>query len=207
MPYYPVVEYGNRLPSTRCKPVAKMPHQARCCTSNNGWSDEDLSSLEPLDAIEDIPNPKVGFQPEQPPLEYSMMTRLQSHVLNIPWIMDDVFLCSPVPNNQITNKWGGPPDWVVLLEGGCESAQADTKTSTRLPIKEGCLYMPSSCIGNGTRLRPWPASSADLALARRRTGSRRRRMEQRWLLGGQRSGALEEGRERRTRVPPAEGEA
>jgi hypothetical protein len=27
-------------------------------------------------------------------------------------------------------------------------------------------------------------------------------MERRWLLGGRRSGALEEGRERRTRIPP-----
>ncbi len=78
-----------------------------------------------------------------------MMTRLQSHVLNIPWIMDDVFLCSPVPNEQFTNEWGGPPDWVVLQEGGSESLQADIKISTRLPIPEGCLHMDSSCIGNG----------------------------------------------------------
>jgi hypothetical protein len=56
-----------------------------------------------------------------PPLEYRMMTRLHAHVLNIPWIMDAVFLCSPVPNEQFTNEWGGPPDWVVLPEGDSES--------------------------------------------------------------------------------------
>jgi hypothetical protein len=84
-----------------------------------------------------------------PPREYSMMTRLQAHVLNIPWIMDDVFLCSLVPNEQFTNEWGGPPDWVVLLEGDSGSPQADIKKSTRLTIPEGCLHMDSSCIGNG----------------------------------------------------------
>ncbi len=85
-----------------------------------------------------------------------------------------------------------------------------------------CLHVESSCIGNGQpgerpdshaselrvawtgpptapRLRPWPAASADSARARRRTGGLRRRMERRWLLGGLRSGALEEGLERRTR--------
>jgi hypothetical protein len=63
-------------------------------------------------------------------------------------------------------------------------------------------------------VRPWcpdygprAAASAHLTRARRRTGSRRRRMEQRWVLGGPRSGALEEGRERRTRGHQADGEA
>ncbi len=74
-----------------------------------------------------------------------MMTSLQSHVLNIPWIMDDVFLCSPVPNKQFTNEW------VVLLEGALNLRRplADIKISTRLPIPEGCLHMDSSGIGNG----------------------------------------------------------
>jgi hypothetical protein len=44
------------------------------------------------------------------PLEsFRMMSRLHAHVLNIPWNEDDVFLCSPVPNEQFTNEWGGPP--------------------------------------------------------------------------------------------------
>jgi hypothetical protein len=51
-----------------------------------------------------------------------MMTCLpmQSLVLNIPWnpwIMDDVFLCSPVPNQQSTNECGGPPDWLGCRRG------------------------------------------------------------------------------------------
>ncbi len=50
-----------------------------------------------------------------------MMTSLQSHVLNIPWIMDDVFLCSPVPNKQFTNEWGGLGR---AAGGGSESPQA-----------------------------------------------------------------------------------
>ncbi len=29
MPYYHVVEFGNRLPSRKCKAVAKMPQQAQ----------------------------------------------------------------------------------------------------------------------------------------------------------------------------------
>ena len=78
-----------------------------------------------------------------------MMTSLHAHVLNIPWIMDDVFLCSPVPNEQFTNEWGGPPDWVVLPEGDSGSPNADIKISTRLPIPEGCLHMDTSCSGNG----------------------------------------------------------
>ena len=73
-------------------------------------------------------------------------TRLHTHVLNIPWIMDDEFLCS---GEQYTNEWGGPPDWVVLPEGDFGSPQADIKTSTRLPIQEGCLHMDTSCSGNG----------------------------------------------------------
>ena len=65
-----------------------------------------------------------------------------------------------------------------------------------------------------SRFRPWcfdcgpqAAASAHVTRARRRTGSRRRRMEQRCLLGGLRSGALEEGRERRTRGQRAGDEA
>jgi hypothetical protein len=81
-----------------------------------------------------------------PPREYRMMTRLHAHVLNIPWIMDDVYLCS---GEQHTNKWGGPPDWVVLPEGDSGSPNADIKISTRLPIPEGCLHMDTSCSGNG----------------------------------------------------------
>ena len=39
-----------------------------------------------------------------PPREYRIMTHLHAHVLNIHWTMDDVFLCSPVPNEQFTNE-------------------------------------------------------------------------------------------------------
>jgi hypothetical protein len=86
-----------------------------------------------------------------PPLEHPMMTSLQSHVLNIPWIMDDVFLCSPVPNEQLTNEWRGPPESRLgrAAGGGSGSLQADIKISTRLPIQEGCLHRDPSCIGNG----------------------------------------------------------
>jgi hypothetical protein len=66
MPYYHVVEFGNRLPSTKCKAVAKMPQQARCYPFNNGRNcggqlPADLPSLETMDPMEDIPNPKGGI--------------------------------------------------------------------------------------------------------------------------------------------------
>jgi len=60
---------------------------------------------------------------------------------------------------------------------------------------------------NGRDCGPQGAASAHVTRARRRTGSRRRRMEQRCLLGGLRSGALKEGRERRTQRQRADDEA
>jgi hypothetical protein len=63
MPHYHVVEFGNRLPSRRCKAVAIMPQPARYYPFNNGRNcggqiPEDLPALEPMDLMEDIPNPK-----------------------------------------------------------------------------------------------------------------------------------------------------
>jgi hypothetical protein len=70
MPHYHVIEFGNRLPSRMCKAVALMPQQARCYPYNDGRNcggeiPEDLPALVPMDPMEDIPNPKGVFQPEQ----------------------------------------------------------------------------------------------------------------------------------------------
>jgi hypothetical protein len=70
MPHYHVVEFGNRLPSRMCKAVALMQQQPRCYPYNDGRNcageiPEDLPALVPMDPMEDIPNPKGVFQPEQ----------------------------------------------------------------------------------------------------------------------------------------------
>jgi hypothetical protein len=85
-----------------------------------------------------------------------MMTRLQSesHVLNIPshtCSMDGVFLCSPVPNEQFTNVWGGPPDWVVLQEGDCESPQAAgiSRYAPDFPFRRGVCTWIHHALGMG----------------------------------------------------------
>jgi hypothetical protein len=101
-----------------------------------------------------------------PPREHPMMTRLQSHVLNIPWIMDAVFLCSPVPNKQLTNKWGGPPDWVVPQEGGSESPQADIKISTRLPFRRGVCTGIHHALGMGSLANARTALASEIRAAR-----------------------------------------
>jgi hypothetical protein len=72
MPHYHVVEFGNRLPSRKCKAVALMPQQAqaRYYPYNDGRNcggemPADLPALEPMDPMEDIPKPKGVFQPEK----------------------------------------------------------------------------------------------------------------------------------------------
>ncbi len=65
-----VVEYGNRLPSRKCKAVALMQIHARYYPYYDGrycggQIPADLPALEPMDPMEDIPNPKGVFQPEQ----------------------------------------------------------------------------------------------------------------------------------------------
>jgi hypothetical protein len=112
------------------------------------------------------------FHPLQ---EYSMMTHLHAHVLNIPWIMESALRMGSLAN--------------VLTALASELRAAS-------PVRLWSL----DC-------GPRAAVSAHSTQARRRTGSRRRRMEQRCLLGGLRSGALEEGLGRRTQGPPADGEA
>jgi hypothetical protein len=66
MPYYHGVEFGNRLPSTKCRAIATMPQQTRCYPFNNdrncgGQMPEDLPSLVPVDPMEKISNPKRVF--------------------------------------------------------------------------------------------------------------------------------------------------
>jgi hypothetical protein len=90
--------------------------------------------------------------------------------------------------------------WIHHAVGMGSLANARTALASELcaasPVRPWCLdYGPRA------------AASAHATRARRRTGSRRRRMEQRCLLGGLRSGALEEGRERRTRGQQADDEA
>jgi hypothetical protein len=68
MPHYHVVEFGNRIPSRKCKAIALMPQQAKYYPYNDGRNcggeiPADLPALVPMDPIEDIPNPKEVFQP------------------------------------------------------------------------------------------------------------------------------------------------
>jgi hypothetical protein len=68
MPYYHVVEFGNRLPSTECKAIAKMSQPTRCYPFNDGrycggQMPEYLPSLVPMDPMEDIPSPKGYSNP------------------------------------------------------------------------------------------------------------------------------------------------
>ncbi len=43
----------------------------------------------------------------------------ESKVLKIP--RDPVSCCRPNLNKPLTNDTGGPPDWVMLLEGDCNN--------------------------------------------------------------------------------------
>jgi hypothetical protein len=84
-----------------------------------------------------------------PPREYSMMTCLQSHVLNIPGSWTTCTSDPPCLPSSFPTNLGETPDWVVLHERNSGSPKADSKISTRLPIPEGHLHMDSSRIGNG----------------------------------------------------------
>ncbi len=66
MPYCHVVDFGNRLPSTKCKAIAKMPQHTRCFPFNDGrycggQMPEDFLSLVPMDPMEDITKSKRGI--------------------------------------------------------------------------------------------------------------------------------------------------
>jgi hypothetical protein len=58
MQYCHVVEFGNRLPSLKCKAIAKMPQPARCYSFNDGRYcrgqmpvPEDIPSFVPMDPM------------------------------------------------------------------------------------------------------------------------------------------------------------
>ncbi len=46
-------------------------------------------------------------------MDSSCIGNRYSHVLNIPWIMDDNYLCSPVLHKLFTKKWGGPACFIT----------------------------------------------------------------------------------------------
>ncbi len=66
--------------------------------------------------------------------------------------MDQIFLCSPKPNELFSNAFlqvGGPQDWVVLLEGGSDQLMSlEISTRTRLAKVWMCLRMDSSDVSN-----------------------------------------------------------
>ena len=63
---------------------------------------------------------------------------------------DDIYLCTPTPGKLFTNGFGGPPDWVVLNEGGPGRHESTTFTvSTSLPIMEGSFDKDLSGMKNG----------------------------------------------------------
>jgi hypothetical protein len=95
------------------------------------------------------------------------MTRLHTHVLNIPWIMDDVFLCSPVPNEQFTNFpfRRGVCTWIhhALGMGSLAKARTALGSERRTASPARPLHLDYG---------PRAAVSAYLTQAQRRTGSR-----------------------------------
>ncbi len=65
-----------------------------------------------------------------------------------------IFTCghrpTVTPGELFGNGLGGPPDWVVLQEGGLGRHEGTTVTvSTRLPILEGCVDKDLSGMENG----------------------------------------------------------
>jgi hypothetical protein len=75
------------------------------------------------------------------------MTRLHSHMLNIPLIMDNVYLCSPFAEHAVYERVERISRLGRAARGDSRSQRAETKISTKLPIPQWRLHMDSSCIG------------------------------------------------------------